>query len=50
VTHHWGGPLAAPRDWSMGIDFDRSSGMGAAGGYTGHGVAASNIVARRSPT
>jgi glycine/D-amino acid oxidase-like deaminating enzyme len=44
VTHHWGGPLAAPRDWSMGIDFDRSSGMGAAGGYTGHGVAASNIA------
>jgi glycine/D-amino acid oxidase-like deaminating enzyme len=43
VTHHWGGPLAAPRDWSMSVRFDRASGLGAAGGYTGHGVAASNI-------
>jgi len=43
VTHHWGGPLAAPRDWSMGVRFDRRSGLGAAGGYTGHGVVASNI-------
>ena len=43
VTHHWGGPLAAPRDWSMGVRFDRSSGFGAAGGYTGHGVVASQI-------
>ena len=43
VTHHWGGPLAAPRDWSMSVRFDRASGLGAAGGYTGHGVVASNI-------
>ena len=43
ITHHWGGPLAAPRDWSMGVSFDRASGLGAAGGYTGHGVAAANI-------
>ena len=43
VTHHWGGPLAAPRDWSMSVRFDRSSGVGAAGGYTGHGVVASQI-------
>jgi glycine/D-amino acid oxidase-like deaminating enzyme len=43
VTHHWGGPLAAPRDWSMSVTFDRASGLGAAGGYTGHGVAAANI-------
>jgi glycine/D-amino acid oxidase-like deaminating enzyme len=43
ITHHWGGPLAAPRDWSMGMRFDRSTGLGAAGGYTGHGVVASNI-------
>jgi glycine/D-amino acid oxidase-like deaminating enzyme len=46
VTHHWGGPLAAPRDWSMGVTFDRGSGLGAAGGYTGHGVVASNIAGR----
>ena len=43
VTHHWGGPLAAPRDWSMGVRFDRASGLGTAGGYTGHGVVAANI-------
>jgi glycine/D-amino acid oxidase-like deaminating enzyme len=44
ITHHWGGPLAAPRDWSMSVNFDRASGLGAAGGYTGHGVAAANIA------
>ena len=43
VTHHWGGPLAAPRDWSMSVSFDRATGFGAAGGYTGHGVVASNL-------
>jgi glycine/D-amino acid oxidase-like deaminating enzyme len=46
VTHHWGGPLAVPRDWSMSISFDRSSGFGFAGGYVGHGVVASNISGR----
>jgi glycine/D-amino acid oxidase-like deaminating enzyme len=43
VTHHWGGPLAAPRDWSMSVSFDQATGLGAAGGYTGHGVVAANI-------
>jgi glycine/D-amino acid oxidase-like deaminating enzyme len=46
VTHHWGGPLAVPRDWSMSVRFDRSSGYGFAGGYVGHGVGASNISGR----
>jgi glycine/D-amino acid oxidase-like deaminating enzyme len=46
VTHHWAGPLAVPRDWSMGIDYDRSTGFGWAGGYSGHGVVASNISGR----
>ena len=46
VTHHWGGPLAVPRDWSMSITFDPASGTGWAGGYTGHGVAASNLSGR----
>jgi len=46
LTHHWGGPLAVPRDWSMSVSFDRATGMGAGGGYTGHGVAASNISGR----
>ena len=46
LTHHWGGPLAVPRDWSMSVSFDRASGIGFAGGYTGHGVAASNLAGR----
>jgi glycine/D-amino acid oxidase-like deaminating enzyme len=46
LTHHWGGSLAVPRDWSMSVSFDRASGLGAAGGYTGHGVAASNLAGR----
>lgn len=46
ITHHWGGPLAVPRDWSMSIEFDRATGLGWAGGYTGHGVAATNISGR----
>lgn len=35
-----------PRDWSMAVAFDRASGIGFAGGYTGHGVAAANISGR----
>jgi glycine/D-amino acid oxidase-like deaminating enzyme len=46
VTHHWGGPLAVPRDWSMSVNFDRSRGFGFAGGYVGHGVVPSNISGR----
>jgi glycine/D-amino acid oxidase-like deaminating enzyme len=46
VTHHWGGPLAVPRDWSMSVNFDPSSGFGSAGGYVGHGVVPSNISGR----
>jgi len=46
ITHHWGGPLAVPRDWSMSISFDRSTGFGFAGGYVGHGVVPSNISGR----
>jgi glycine/D-amino acid oxidase-like deaminating enzyme len=46
VTHHWGGPLAVPRDWSMSVTFDRVSGFGFAGGYVGHGVVPSNISGR----
>jgi glycine/D-amino acid oxidase-like deaminating enzyme len=46
VTHHWGGPLAVPRDWSMSVNFDRSSGFGFAGGYVGHGVVPSNVSGR----
>jgi hypothetical protein len=38
--------LELPRDWSMSIEFDRATGFGWAGGYSGHSVAAANISAR----
>ena len=46
ITHHWGGTLAVPRDWSMGIRFDPTLRIGEAGGYSGHGVVAANISGR----
>jgi glycine/D-amino acid oxidase-like deaminating enzyme len=46
ITHHWGGPLGVPRDWSMAIRYDPRSGFGWAGGYAGHGVVAANISGR----
>ncbi len=46
ITHHWGGPLGVPRDWCTAMAFDRNSGMGWAGGYSGHGVVSSNIAGR----
>ncbi len=46
ITHHWGGPLGVPRDWCTAIEFDRTSGLGRAGGYSGHGVVSSNIAGR----
>ncbi len=46
ITHHWGGPLAVPRDWSMSVTYDRATGFGWAGGYSGHGVVAANISGR----
>jgi glycine/D-amino acid oxidase-like deaminating enzyme len=46
VTHRWGGVFAAPRDWSMGLGFDLATGLGWGGGYSGHGVVASNLAGR----
>src|SRR5205085_11255626 len=46
ITHEWGGPLGAPRDWSMSIVYDRAAGLVRAGGYSGHGVVASNLAGR----
>src|SRR4051812_39040762 len=46
ITHHWGGALGVPRDWCHGVGYDRASGLGWAGGYTGHGVAAANLAGR----
>jgi glycine/D-amino acid oxidase-like deaminating enzyme len=46
ISHRWGGPLAIPRDWSMGIGCDHAAGSAWAGGLGGHGVVASNLCGR----
>jgi glycine/D-amino acid oxidase-like deaminating enzyme len=46
ITHQWGGPLAVPRDWCMAIAYDPTTGLGSAGGYSGHGLVAANIAGR----
>jgi hypothetical protein len=35
-----------PRDWFSSVGFDRSTGLGWAGGYVGDGVATSNLAGR----
>jgi glycine/D-amino acid oxidase-like deaminating enzyme len=44
--HHWGGPLAAPRDWHPHVVYDQRSGVAGAGGYVGDGVATANLAGR----
>lgn len=46
VTHHWGGVLAAPRDWTCSVGYDRRSGFAAAGGYVGDGVGTTHLAGR----
>jgi glycine/D-amino acid oxidase-like deaminating enzyme len=46
VEHTWGGPLGMPRDWLPAFRFDPASGIGAAYGYTGQGVATTNLAGR----
>ena len=50
VTHHWGGVLGAPRDWTGAVDLDRSTGLATAGGYVGDGVGASHLAGRTLAT
>ncbi len=45
-THAWGGPVAVPRDWIPNVAYDRSTGIARLCGYTGEGVAATNLAAR----
>lgn len=45
-THAWGGPLGIPRDWMPTMSFDAASGVALVGGYTGQGVATSNLSGR----
>lgn len=46
IDHHWGGPLGVPRDWAASVTFDRSRGIGTAGGYVGDGVSTTNLAGR----
>jgi glycine/D-amino acid oxidase-like deaminating enzyme len=46
VTHRWGGPLGATRDWHSAVHFDRRTGLAWAGGYVGDGVATANLAGR----
>ena len=46
ITHHWGGVLGAPRDWTCGVRFDRRTGLATAGGYVGDGVATTHLAGR----
>ncbi len=45
-THNWGGPVGVPRDWMPSVRFDPASRLGFIGGYTGQGVATSNLAGR----
>jgi glycine/D-amino acid oxidase-like deaminating enzyme len=45
-THAWGGPLGMPRDWMPTVRFDPASRIGMACGYTGQGVATTNLAGR----
>lgn len=45
-SHAWGGPLGVPRDWMPTMSFDVRSGVATARGYTGQGVATTNLSGR----
>ncbi len=44
VTHRWGGPIAAARDWYASVVFDVGTGIATAGGYVGDGVGSSHLA------
>jgi glycine/D-amino acid oxidase-like deaminating enzyme len=46
ISHAWCGVLGVPRDWCAAVHLNKATGLGWAGGYTGHGVAASNLAGR----
>ena len=46
ITHRWGGPLGVPRDWIPTMTLDKAARYARLGGYTGDGVAATNLFAR----
>jgi glycine/D-amino acid oxidase-like deaminating enzyme len=46
IAHAWCGVLGVPRDWCTTVTYDRATGTGAAGGYVGNGLAATNLAGR----
>ncbi|WP_159945341.1 MULTISPECIES: FAD-binding oxidoreductase [unclassified Nocardiopsis] len=46
VEHAWSGVLGVPRDWCPSVHLDTETGLGWAGGYSGSGVATSNLAGR----
>ena len=46
IEHAWCGVLGVPRDWCAAVTLDPRTGLGGAGGYSGHGVAAANLAGR----
>jgi glycine/D-amino acid oxidase-like deaminating enzyme len=45
-SHAWGGPLGMPRDWLPSFHHDPRTGIAQTLGYTGQGVATSNLGGR----
>ncbi len=43
ITHRWGGPLGATRDWFAGCGYDPATGLAWTGGYVGDGVASAYL-------
>lgn len=46
VAHGWSGVIGVPRDWCVGVNADQQTGLAWAGGYSGEGVAATNLAGR----
>jgi glycine/D-amino acid oxidase-like deaminating enzyme len=46
MEHSWSGVLGVPRDWCASVNYDRATGILAAGGYVGHGLAGTNVAGR----
>ena len=46
TTHAWGGTVGVPRDWIPTMAYDPATGVATSHGYTGEGVAATNLGGR----
>jgi glycine/D-amino acid oxidase-like deaminating enzyme len=46
TTHAWGGTVGVPRDWMPTMSYDLAGGVATSHGYTGEGVAATNLGGR----